>query len=172
MKTITLWQPWATFVAIDWKTIEARTHQRFKGLVGQRIAIHAARKIDRLSEWVEHVPPGRKVLDGFNLDTLIDMSCGTIVCTATVTAARWAPNVDFVEREEWNSKSLCEVAGKFCLFLEDVKPLKIRIPFRGRQGVFNVPDELIKDYLTQSTQPPACRAYAPEGARREYKGDK
>ena len=145
MEAISLWQPWATFVSVGWKTIETRTHQRFKGLVGQRIAIHATMKVDRLGEWTEHLRPDLSTLDSFNLDRLIGMSRGTIVCTATVTAARWAPNVGFVEREEWNRQAMCEVGGKFCLFLEDIKPLRIRIPFRGRQGIFNVPDELIKE---------------------------
>ena len=102
MKAISLWQPWATFVTMKWKTIETRTHQWFNGLVGQRIAIHAAMNIDRLGEWTEHVPSGLKMLDAFNLDVLIGMSCGKTVCTAMVTAVRWAPNRDFMEREEWN----------------------------------------------------------------------
>jgi len=46
----------------------------------------------------------------------------------------------FVEHEEWNRQAMCEVEGKFCLFLEDIKPLTTRIPFRGRQGIFNVPE--------------------------------
>ena len=145
MKAITLWQPWATFVAIKWKTIETRTHQRLKLLARQRIAIHASKKIDRLGAWTDYLPPDTSVLQATNMEGLINMSCGTIVCTATVSAVMWAPNVDFVEREEWNEKAMCEVAGKFCLFLEDIKPLKNRIPFRGRQGIFNVPDELIKE---------------------------
>jgi predicted transcriptional regulator len=41
MKVITLWQPWASFIALGWKTIETRTHDRFKNLVCERIAIHA-----------------------------------------------------------------------------------------------------------------------------------
>ena len=49
--------------------------------------------------------------------------------------------------EGWDIKAMCEVAGKFCLFLEDIKPLRSRVPFRGRQGIFNVPDELIKENI-------------------------
>lgn len=43
---ITLWQPWATWVILGWKTIETRTHNRFKSLAGKTIYIHAAKKWD------------------------------------------------------------------------------------------------------------------------------
>ncbi len=32
--------------------------------------------------------------------------------------------------------------GRFAWILEDIKPLKTPMPFRGRQGLFEVPDEL------------------------------
>ena len=145
MKAITLWQPWATFIALKWKTIETRTHSRFKSLVGQRIAIHAGRTVDRWGIWFDFLPPDLDILKANNIETLITISRGTIVCTATITAARWAPNVDFMEREEWDRKAMCEVASKYCMFLEDIKPFNKKIPFRGSQGIFNVPDELIKE---------------------------
>jgi len=147
MKAISLWQPWATFVAIGWKTIETRTHQKFNSLIGQSIAIHATMKIDKLGEWFDYIPSHISIVQGVNIEQLISISCGTIVCTASVTAMRWAPNVDFKEHERWNWQAMCEIGGKFCLFLEDIKPLRIRIPFRGGQGIFNVPDELIKEGL-------------------------
>ena len=145
MKVITLWEPWATFVAMKWKTIETRTHQRFKGLTGQRIAIHAAMKFDKTIPWGKYFRPN---ISMSQVDNIIKSAClnkGAIVCTAMVTDVRWAPNVNFVEREEWNLKAMCEVAGKFCLFLDDIELFKPTIPFRGRQGIFEVPDHIIKE---------------------------
>lgn len=144
MKAISLRQPWAYFVSVKLKTIETRTHQRFKSLVGQRIAIHSGQKsgcfaMQRLVPLLSLSP---FILE--NINSTIEEGRGNILCTAIVTAARWAPNVDFVEREEWNLKALCETAGMFCLFLDDIKPLSDIIPFRGRQGIFEVPDKLIK----------------------------
>ena len=58
MRAITLWQPHATLIflpkALGPKRIETRTHDRFKGLVGERIAIHAAARRPTTSEiaWV------------------------------------------------------------------------------------------------------------------------
>ena len=46
MKTISLWQPYASLIAAGVKTIETRGWAPPKGLMGQRIAIHAARAIE------------------------------------------------------------------------------------------------------------------------------
>jgi len=47
MKVITLWQPWASFIAFGWKSIETRTHNKFESLKGNRIAIHAGKNWDK-----------------------------------------------------------------------------------------------------------------------------
>ena len=39
---ISLWQPWASLIALGWKTVETRGHNRFACLAGRRIAIPAA----------------------------------------------------------------------------------------------------------------------------------
>lgn len=46
IRCISLWQPWAQWVMLGWKTIETRLHDRFKGLALERIGIHAAQKWD------------------------------------------------------------------------------------------------------------------------------
>ena len=51
MKAITLWQPWASLVAAGIKTSETRSWAPPEDLVGQRIAIHAAKRPVRVSEW-------------------------------------------------------------------------------------------------------------------------
>ena len=84
-------------------------------------------------------------LDRENILQCVVSGMGKILCTVKVTKAIWAPNVDFVEREEWNKRAMCEVAGKFLLFLDEIKPLKGRLPVCGRQGIFNVPDELLEE---------------------------
>jgi len=50
LPTLTLWQPWASLVMLGVKTIETRAWPAPAGLIGQRIGIHAARRIARLGE--------------------------------------------------------------------------------------------------------------------------
>ena len=139
MEAISLHQPWAQWVALNLKPIETRTHSRFKRLKGERIAIHAAKKWDPAAwdaaeEYLTPIQVARtrylRILDG------------EIICTVRVVDARWSP-LGFEEqsRLDLNKKALCETGGKFLLFLDEIKPLTHTIPFRGRQGIFNVPDE-------------------------------
>lgn len=44
MKAISLWQPWASLVAVGVKTIETRSWPAPKALIGERLAIHATAK--------------------------------------------------------------------------------------------------------------------------------
>lgn len=43
MQALTLWQPWATLIAMDHKRFETRSWKR-GNLIGERIAIHAAKR--------------------------------------------------------------------------------------------------------------------------------
>ena len=146
MKAITLRQPWAMFVSMGWKTIETRFHQRFQCLKGQRIVIHSGKKFDISGFRYDYCPSKmRRFLQNYDIKNFAGRWYGgKIVCTAMVTDARWAPNVDFQEREQWNRKAICDVAGKFCLFLDDIRQIVNRIKVQGRQGIFNVPDNVIK----------------------------
>lgn len=53
MKALTLWQPWASLIALGAKPYEFRRYdyrKRIGGLVGTRIAIHAGARPERLGE--------------------------------------------------------------------------------------------------------------------------
>lgn len=144
MKAISLWQPWATFVTLKWKTIETRTHDRFKKLVGQRIAIHAAKTIDQNGILTLHKYRELNALDAQNLATYIVGNQGKILCTATIIQAEWAWFPVFRHRhEELEKQAMCDIEDRHLLFLEDIKPVYPAMPFKGHQGIFNVPDELV-----------------------------
>ncbi len=143
MKAISLWGPWATWVCMKWKTIETRNHDRFKGLAGQRIVIHATQKIDSSAIINPYLPSDLGPLQIENLWRFVPLCRGKLLCTATVKDAAWAHEIEN-DHEELNRKAMCGVSGKFLLFLEDIQPLRDRIPYRGRQGIFNVPDHLIR----------------------------
>ena len=149
MKAISLHMPWALWIAIKWKTIETRTHDRFKNLMGERIAIHASQSFDETAFFSEMFMQTLEADGGVtqvsNQMLMSNLWRGKILCTALVKEHRLAPNVAFAEHKEWNRKAMIEVGGKFCLFLEDIKPLKDPVTYSGQQGIFNVPDALIKE---------------------------
>lgn len=143
MKAISLHQPWATFIALKWKTIETRTHEKFKGLIGQRIAIHAAKKIDLSDFFTGRLPCQLEPEDAETLTALIRSHRGRVICTALVKNATWAMNDFFVEYNGWNARAMTEVRGKFCLFLDEIELLKKKVYIQGRQGIFEVQDDLL-----------------------------
>lgn len=132
MKTISLWQPWATAIAVGVKRVETRHWPtRYRGV----LAIHAAKR------WT----------GGQRHFTMSECACGrlpariplgAIVAIARLVdcrpAAAVALDVSAVERIYGNYEP-----GRFAWMLEDIAPLAEPIPWRGSQGFFEVPDDII-----------------------------
>lgn len=109
MKTLSLWQPWASLVVEGVKTIETRSWPAPQSLIGQRIAIHAAaqRPTDGLiGDWitVQERSDGGDVL-GYGLTNLtddyapyMDLPLGAIVGSCVVSAC--VPMCDPLEPSE------------------------------------------------------------------------
>lgn len=132
MKAISLWQPWASAIALGMKTIETRGWStKYRG----PIAIHAARRWGREQREfaaVEH-----------SLGRLPQrLPFGAIVAVAILDDCRptWEmkQTVGAVERIYGDYTD-----GRFGWQLVNVLALPYPIPYRGAQGFFNVPDELL-----------------------------
>lgn len=139
---ISLWQPWAQWVALGWKTIETRTHHKFAGLAGKRIAIHAALKWDKSA--IEAARPylsneqlaahlgaytGAEPVMMASTGAVIGAR-GNVICTAFVKEHRALGPADakaaLIE---------CESVPRFGLVLEDIQIIQF-IPARGKQGIW------------------------------------
>lgn len=129
---ISLWRPWAQWVMLGWKPIETRTHDRFAGLAGQVIGIHAAQKWD--DNWVSAEPY-------LSREQILQTRCwfpgseevGALLGTVKVREVRWLRPFDCVG-------SLIECRTKrFGLFLEDPKRLVAPVTMRGQQGIWRAP---------------------------------
>jgi hypothetical protein len=106
MKAISLWQPWASLIACGAKPYETRSWAPPRELIGQTIAIHAAKKIDKgAAQFAEELMYGQHKPGGFDLadklaasfkgapDEMMGlfgqavMAIGCVVCTARLDAA-------------------------------------------------------------------------------------
>jgi hypothetical protein len=126
MKVITLWQPWASWIARGLKTIETRTHHRFAGLVGSRIALHAGQKFDKTA--IDSATPYVDDLDSLT----INARHGEIICTAKVCDACWL--------DDSHSKAAlidCGNMPRFGLFLTDIEVVVNSGIIKGKQGIWN-----------------------------------
>lgn len=150
MKGISLWQPWTSLVAIGAKPFETRSKAPPAKLIGQRIAIHAARRI----------PTEKKMLGLVSYEAILAMQRalaehrlslstaprGVILCTAVLYNARRVP------LDAWRSMPPPDLfgdysPGRWIWELRDVQQIPKPVPFLGRQGWFDVPDSLLSASL-------------------------
>ena len=140
MKAITLWQPWASFVAWGWKTIETRGHRMFASLVGERIAIHAGKKWDERAVLVAE--PYLTFVQRQLVNIMMgqyqrgNQPRGCIVATAHVCGCRPMGPDDA-------RAALCPSGpGRIAYRLKNVRALATPIPCIGLQGMWNVPQSI------------------------------
>lgn len=133
-RTITLWQPYATFIALGLKQYETRSWYPGKRLQpGEIIMIHAAkRKLGSYEKRLLQSPVLLDALEDRNL-TLPDIPYGAIVCAARFIDAH-STNVfqpTGIERLLGNYQ-----ANRYAWELEVVRVPREPIPATGQQGVW------------------------------------
>ena len=128
MKALTLWQPWASLIVLRHKCFETRSW-KMDGLIGERIAIHAAKR-----------PP--EDLDSELLVELATLALnpatlplGSVVGVGVVTgfyrAEDIAPNLSPPEVVFGDYSP-----GRWAWRIEDVEALPEPVPARGKQGIW------------------------------------
>lgn len=142
MRAISLWQPWATAIAIGAKKIETRSWA--SGYRGP-LAIHAA----KTKEHIDYLrdPAVREAFYAAGYQNPLSLPLGAIVATCELkdclpTGYRHFDSISETERALGNYDM-----GRFGWVLENVVWLRKPVPFKGAQGFFNVPDQLLKEAL-------------------------
>lgn len=121
LPVITMYQPWATWVADELKLIETRTHNRFSGLLKKNVLIHAGQVTDKKALPNPYLK-GRIYSEPIN---------GFILCEAFVNR--------FGKLSGIHSEMAmidCETVERFGLYLTDVKKLDTPIPEKGEMGIW------------------------------------
>lgn len=139
---ISLWQPWASLIAIGAKTIETRSWAAPKSLMGQRIAIHAAKKWNRE---LEETCLSQPFYDDLHASGMSEMGIreylpqGAVLCTARLVACRSTNDDDFIEAISEREYDYGNYApDRYAWILDDVQVLPTPLPYRGAQGIFTV----------------------------------
>ena len=147
MKALTLHQPWASLIAHGVKSIETRSWAPPRAFIGQRVAIHAGRRIIRsgLSRCVWN-----RACQLYGPGWWNEIPAGAVVCTAALADARRVLAFDDKHGESVQvSSSLAGIdgmssvvtdsfgdfeVGRWLWFLEDVRPLNPPLSAVGHQG--------------------------------------
>lgn len=142
MKALSLWQPWATAIALGSKRIETRSWKTdYRG----PLAIHAAKNKSGLEVIDHHHREWRgalRVLDFADAD----LPYGVIVAICRLVACRPIEElVDLIDHKngktpfQWTEEDMGDFSpGRFGWILEDIRQLVSPIPYRGQQGLFDV----------------------------------
>ena len=152
MKAISLWQPWASAISLGIKRIETRSWETdYRG----PLAIHAAKRL-------EEAQARRLKAEGVPLPDFYPTGAIVAVCElATIVTARGIRNGDdalwpvLIPHPKGGNLSIAHGPyerrlgdygdGRFAWVLRNVRALERPVQLRGRQGLFDVPDELIKE---------------------------
>ncbi|WP_162236647.1 MULTISPECIES: ASCH domain-containing protein [unclassified Sphingomonas] len=133
MKALSLWQPWASAVALGHKQIETRHWStRYRG----PIAVHAAKRWTKDERWYADC-----FADIYACPALRDPPLGMIVAVAELrSVARTEDLVGTITRKEDALGNFGP--GRFGWTLANVVPLDNPIAARGMQGLFDLPVDL------------------------------
>ena len=138
LPAISLWQPYASAIALGLKQIETRHWRLPDKFISERVAIHAAQRRDAetfayIYDVCLHDELREKGYSNWN-----QLPFGALVATAVfdrcVRIDQEFRNRLFGNEILWGNYA----DGRFAWILKDVQPLKEPIPCKGRQGFFKV----------------------------------
>ncbi len=154
MQAISLWQPWASLIAFGEKEWETRSWHPPTHVIGQRIAIHAAKKwtwelIDDCSHPIISLALKNHGVElpttyGRTIPRILPL--GVIVATAVLAEARKAGSLlsgGIITDKEYSFGYYA--IGRYAWRFTDVQALKEPIPFVGKQGFFEIPNHVFAD---------------------------
>jgi len=131
MKAISLWQPWATLMACGLKKNETRHWATsYRG----PLLIHATKRME---------PPTilmRQLLKPFSYQSWGEFPRGALVCQVTIIDC--VPTASYIAA--YPEFQFGDYAPNRFVWITDNLQAFDPIPYKGSQGIFNVPDELIK----------------------------
>lgn len=142
---LTLWQPWATLIALKKKTVETRSWRPPDPYVGTRIAIHASAKMPEEGAAALEVEPFATALAGRELP------CGVVVATAKLARvgptaaasaqmlARAAAGDDDIRRVHSELAFGDFSEGRWAWKLTDIVPMEPPVECKGAQKLWSLP---------------------------------
>lgn len=151
MKAISIWQPHASLLMSGLhKPYETRSWKPWKSLIGERIWIHAGKAADDLEAMMQYlcgqakggsVDPAweayREALKRMGFNHLKEMPRGCLLGTAILTD--FVPTEKLIEPGYFGNFG----PGRFAWRFIEHQLLETPIPFSGKQGFFDVPDDIV-----------------------------
>lgn len=151
MRAISLWQPWASAISTDAKRIETRGWPtNYRG----RLAIHAAKR--KVASELTYFRSSSIWIGALSPLSVDELPFGALVAVCDLIDCRFsgsfkADEIDMIRRPypdltnewTWTERNMGNFGpGRFGWVLTNIRRIE-PIPYLGKQGFFNVPDELV-----------------------------
>jgi hypothetical protein len=136
LPAVTIYQPWAHWIAIGWKRIEVRNSNVLASLVGRRFAIHAARfiSVEYEARAVEFAADLGIRTKSELWDSIKDLTYSAVLATG------YAQAHELLTAAHSNEAMIdCSVLGGIArvgTYISDVVPLPQPIAAKGQQGIW------------------------------------
>lgn len=150
MKALSLWQPYATLMAIGAKPIETRGWStKYRGPLG----IHAAKRFAQDERHLCMEEPFVSALTAAGFTNLRDLPLGAILAVVELVDVVPTGRTLFEVNTPWSPADLAFgnfTPGRFAWKTENPRRFKEPILWRGRQQLFDVPDDVIAKGLEKA----------------------
>lgn len=144
MKAISLWQPFASaYLRDELKVHESRHWVCPKAIIGQRVMIHAAQRVVTRAMLTDETEVATVGAFGWNWRKTLPF--GALVGSVVITDCRkMGPFTGVAPAHNLDRIFGLWEDGRFAWRGEDRRLLDTPIPWKGGQGWFNVPDDLVQ----------------------------
>jgi len=137
IKCISLWEPWASLMMMGFKRNETRSWPtKHRG----PLMIHAAKKWGKEQKAIIQAWP---FSNHFSVDENFETTRGCLLGAVNV--------VNVIRSEKWDVETAADIfeedygdysPGRFVWITEGARKLITPVPFKGMQGMFNIPKDL------------------------------
>lgn len=148
MKALTLWEPWATFMALGYKTIETRDWPtRYRGA----LAIHAAKRRPDPDD-VAYLWEAADIREPIPQEWPL----GRVLCLVDLTDCVFGDQPGMLMPEGWKGEHPWReyvlgalTTDRFGFVTCNLRRLEKPILVRGAQGLWSVPDDVRREVRSQ-----------------------
>lgn len=142
MKALSLWQPWATLVALEVKTYETRSWGTdYRG----PLLICSTKTFNKECRELSQQAPFNVALHAGGYLTVDDLPLGAAVCLANLVEVTPTREMLFLDKLGKIERHFGDFSlGRFAWGLADVQVLPTPIPVKGKQGLWTPTSDVVR----------------------------
>lgn len=151
MRALTIWQPWASFLALGYKRIETRSWRQLV-MPGEVIAIHAAKRPEPDRLYGPEYKARQAVQNSYGWEAgakAFPLGAVVALCTFDRIVGVAAPDIAALSRRELALGDFSE--GRYGWRVGSLAAMQEPIPCKGAQRLWTLPADVTNEAIQQAT---------------------